>query len=59
MLDVVNANRQYLSDDLTGICSFQVHRRSNVRTVDGMFAVRRRHQTGNVLQHIAMQTRFS
>lgn len=57
--DVVDANRQHRSDDLTGFSSFQVHRRSNVRTVDGMLAVRRRHQTGNVLQHIAMQTRFS
>lgn len=40
-------------------CRLQVHWSTDVCTVDWVFAVRRRHQTGNILQHIAMQTRFS
>jgi len=39
--------------------SSQVHWSPIVRTVNRMLAVWRRHQTGNVLQYITMQTRFS
>jgi len=39
--------------------SSQVHWSPIVRTVNRVLAVWRRHQTGNVLQHITMQARFS